>query len=611
MKSFSRILCNVLVVFLPALSIAQPAKTIDLLDIDPAATPGFYKVFGAEGDGQYGVPMTGGEDMDGDGNKDIAIGYFTVPFGGVQEAGKAVVVLGKGPIIGSVDLAAQTDSFVSFSGFQQIENLGSEIWMRDVTGDGLGDLLICRQNYTPETNRLAAGALTIIPGNANFRTLADERAVLNMNSSDERLPRMDIIGANASDRLGIWVRVGDVDGDGINDVLLGADQNDTRGSNAGEVWVIRGGSHLNPTSSVETLDLATRSTSRLNGQIARILPPQQVGATRAHFGATLYCADMDDNGRAEVLVAATLNRSGASRRPPGTSTTTHQSSGGIANGTLFIAWDDNFPTTLPWPDDFTIDLAAPTGTVTSINGDGPGGIIATNKHTSFGEEIAAGYDFDNDGKSDLFVGDLVGDASPGRTRSASGTGLIFYDAAQLKGLTIDLDTPSTIPTGLRTTEFIGPVSGAIGSDTIGVGDFNGDGIDDLALGNPHDNPIGQGEAITRFVAGTIHVFFGKTGGWPAVIDTAVGQLPTPEQVQITLIQGAKGQSGSDAGDTLCYSGDYADMDGDGKTDFLTNEMIGNGILPEDVDVGNMLILSGTLLDPAPVVLTEKPLWFVY
>ncbi|MGF1572475.1 MAG: FG-GAP repeat protein [Sumerlaeia bacterium] len=589
------------VLFVPVILNAQAAKVVDLLNLS-TDNEGIMRVYGAEGNGNFGVPVTGGTDFDGDGNMDLAVGYFTVTANGQSAAGKVHVILGGPTITGSVDLASTTDQFLTFEGTQFREALGSEVWMRDVTGDGIGDLLICRQNYTPNLGREGAGALTIIPGGPAVRSLVEERAIIRMDESDARLPRMDIIGANQFDRMGIWVRVGDVDGDGIGDIIVSADQNDERGNNAGEVWVIRGGSHLIPNSPLETIDLASPATSRLNGNIARILPPTQVGTVaapfRTHLGSTLFARDMDGNGRAEVLMCSALSRAGASIRHPAGNTESYQATSSIRDGTLFIAWDDNFPQTTPWPDNFTIDLENPLGSVTTINGDG-------SKHRKFGEEIAAGYDFDGDNKSDLYVGDLEGDASPNRNRSTSGAGVVFYDAERLKGFNVDLDDPSTLPEGLRMTEFIGPIAGAIGSDTMAVGDFNLDGIDDLAIANPRDSPFG------RIVAGTVHVIYGQPGGWPEVIDFAAGQLPPTSEVKITLLAGANGTIGGDIGDTLAYSADYGDMDGDGRMDLITNEMVGNGVLESARNVGNLIVVSGKLLDPDYVAPAAKELWMIY
>ncbi len=104
----------------------------------------------------------------------------------------------------------------------------------------------------------------------------------------------------------------------------------------------------------------------------------------------------------------------------------------------------------------------------------------------------------------------------------------------------------------------------------------------------------------------MHVLFGQQGGWPDFIDTAPGQLPSPEVVRITEIQGARGGAGSDSGDTLCYSASAGDLDGDGLTDFITNEMTGNGIAQQTEDVGNLIVLSGQLISSSvpPILLAQ-------
>ena len=61
------------------------------------------------------------------------------------------------------------------------------------------------------------------------------------------------------------------------------------------------------------------------------------------------------------------------------------------------------------------------------------------------------------------------------------------------------------------------------------------------------------------------------------------------------IQGANGASDSDEGGTLSYS---TAADGvDGRDDLIANEMVGNGISPNTVDAGNLIVISGAFIKP--------------
>ena len=167
----------------------------------------------------------------------------------------------------------------------------------------------------------------------------------------------------------------------------------------------------------------------------------------------------------------------------------------------------------------------------------------------------------------------------------SGSGHLIYDAASLRGApAFDLDAP---PPGLVTTTFIGPQPFDIASDTGLQGDFDDDGFPDLAFSSPHGSPYG------RFDAGIIHIIHGQVGPWPSAIDLRWGQQPDPMDVRISEVHGVK------AGDVLCYSADAADYDGDGVDDLIVNEMLGDGILPEDANTGNVIVISGTLIRDLP------------
>jgi hypothetical protein len=547
---------------------APPAHLLDLADV-PADGRVVWRAWGARGVGSGGLPVAGGPDVDGDGFPDVAVAFFTADPLGRDNAGEVDVVFGNGRFLGSdsVDTGENPPGVLRIFGAAASETAGNEVWIDDITGDGLGDVLICRQNYTPEPERPGVGALTVIVGGPELAVLAAEGRVVDLADPPPELTLTTVQGAAATDRLGIWVRTGDVDGDGVADVVVGADQEDGGGEmDRGAVWVIRGGAHW--ASGIE-LELASFGATPWEGRVARVVPPP--GSESFHLGATCQVADLDGNGRDEVLAAAALSRAGASF-PPAGAPGSAVPFGGAPRGRLYIAWDDNFPSGV-WEPGFTVDLSGPPGSLTVIRGE--------DINRVFGEEILGGLDYDGDGTADLFVGDLT-------ALGARGLGHLFWNAARLRNRDLDLRNP--VPAGTL-TRILGPASGSLGSDTAAHGDFNGDGLADLVLTSPHAAPRG------RVNAGEAHVFFGRHGPWPATVDTSPGDFPPAEVLEVTEIEGALGRNGSDDGDTLGYSATAFDLDGDGHTDLITNEMVGNGISPDTVDAGNLLVVRGAAIRP--------------
>ncbi|HSG94914.1 MAG TPA: hypothetical protein VLA28_05305, partial [Afifellaceae bacterium] len=299
---------------LPATALfAQPSAVTDLAELDPAQGR-VERVFGSVGDGAVGVPVAGGHDLDGDGRADAAFAAMLASPLGRDRAGQVFVVFGDGAIAGASDTAVFDPEILAVYGDQAQENAGSEIWIDDVTGDGLADLLICRQNFSPDGGfRIGAGALTIVPGQVALRTRAGLGQALDLRALPAELSATTLLGAQTGERLGIWVRTGDVTGDGIADMVIGADRRDEGGvADSGTAYLVRGGSHLEGAGEI---DLAGFGSIALVGNLARIRPPD--GSSDFHFGATVQVADLDDNGRAEVMAAAALNRAGASLAPLG------------------------------------------------------------------------------------------------------------------------------------------------------------------------------------------------------------------------------------------------------------------------------------------------------
>jgi hypothetical protein len=559
-----------------------PASGIAKMDLAVTETDAgvLTRIYGSSGDGRRGLPVAGGFDCDGDGHIDTAFASIQASPLERQGAGEVLLVFGDGTIGGTLDTFGFSERVLKIAGAAVLEVTGAEIWMDDVNDDGVGDLLICRQNFSPTQERRGAGALSIIFGSQALREHGESQSYLDLANPPDDVSILTFMGVAAFDRLGIWTRTGDVTGDGIVDIIVGADEaNRDEGANlgeeanTGEAYLIRGGAHLN---GIQSIDLANFGSTELAGHILKMLPPP--ASSNFHLGATCTIADLDGNGRGEVMLAAALTRAGAGIRLPDAAPGTGASIGGAPDGRMYILWDDHFASD-EWMPGETITIVEGAESITTIRGAEDNG--------AFGEEIVGGLDYNGDGFADLFLGDLVADGING---NSAGRGYIFDRAETLRGLDFVIDAP---PEGIKVSVIEGPTRNALGGDTMAHGDFNKDGIADLAVGSPHGNPQ------DRLSAGVVHILIGQEKGWPDVIDLAQIETTDSKIDAVSIVEGAFGSATRDAGDTLCYSAAAADLDGDGYTDLIVNEMAGNGLAEDSVDVGNMLLISGAALSDFP------------
>ncbi|MDG1480782.1 MAG: MopE-related protein [Myxococcota bacterium] len=191
-------------------------------DIDLSAAD--YKITGEDSGDYLGYSVAGVGDFDGDGLEDILLGACQDDVGG-SYSGAAYVVLGglSGDIsVTSAHAALIGESNADYAGWS-VSGAG------DVDGDGLDDLLIGA--YGDDDNGSNAGAAYLILGGLS--------GYLDLSIADAKLR-----GEGSGDYAGRSVSGGgDIDGDGLSDLIVGAYGEDTGGSAAGSAYMVLGGGY--------------------------------------------------------------------------------------------------------------------------------------------------------------------------------------------------------------------------------------------------------------------------------------------------------------------------------------------------------------------------------
>ncbi len=417
-------------------------------------------------------------DFDGDGYDDLAIGIPGEDIDGESNVGAVQILYGSSSRLTSTD----TDFFHQDSpgvdgGNQSGDQFGFALAVGDFDNDGYDDLAIGKP-FEDLDGKSNTGRVQVMYGSSGGISTSGE-TILDQNV-------LSAAGSNENgDKFGRALAAGDFDGDGYDDLAIGAPEEDTSGDKAGQVVVVfgaSGGLNTNDNQAfTQDSDGVADSTEKND-----------------RFGFTLAAGDFDDDGYDDLVVSAPHEDTGGKDNAGVIHVLFGTSSGLTGIGSQYFDQDDvgggtenndYFGYTLAVGDfnnDGYEDLAASApwensevGRVHLLFGRSTGlansGFYITGGTNNgfLGMGLAAG-DFDNDGFDDLAIGQPGADTS---SADASGLVLIYEGSAALLTFDSSWGQSSSGITGVAEDD-----------DEVGyalaTGDFDGDGDSDLAAGSP-------------------------------------------------------------------------------------------------------------------------------
>ena len=216
-------------------------KTIDIANVEG---PQDVTVIAAEGFSLMGDSLITG-DVNGDGISDLIMGApFAgrepgAPHGGPRtELGEVYAVFGSKNPESLVHIPERQEDF-TVVGPEQYAELGDAMAAGDVNGDGIEDMIITGE-ATDWPDRANVGVVYVVYGAEDLGGLRE----LAKNQQD-----VTIVGRYADDALGFCATSGDVNDDGIDDILLVAQRGEGFGerNTSGEADLIFGSSKLKDT----------------------------------------------------------------------------------------------------------------------------------------------------------------------------------------------------------------------------------------------------------------------------------------------------------------------------------------------------------------------------
>lgn len=505
----------------------EARRVLTTIDLASLASGEGTIIFAAQDGGTTGVSVSSAGDVNGDGFDDVVIGASAANSAGNTRpsAGESYLIFGGPTLPTTIDLANLGSGGITILGANAHDHSGTVSSAGDINGDGFDDLII----GAPVASALGdakprAGESYVIFGSASLPATIDLSSLGSLGTI--------FYGVNSFDTSGTSISgAGDVNGDGFDDLIIGADEADALNNTkslAGESYVIFGAASL-----PATIDLVNLGSA----------------------GITIFGADTGDKSGASVKKAGDVNGDGFDDLVIGaTEADGANNAKSLAGDSYVIFGSASLPA--------TIDLANL----------GVGGITihGVDNIDRSGTSVSAAGDINGDGIDDLIVG-AAGGASISNARASAGESYVIFGSPSLPTI---LELANLGSAGI--TIFGAETFDRSGTSVSSAGDVNGDGFDDILIGASG----GDGAANAKTAAGESYIIFGGLS-LPPTIDLA------------NLTSGGVIIYGVDSFDQSGGAVNKAgDVNGDGYDDFVIGAIGAQGINNASSRTGEGYIVFG-------------------
>ncbi|MEN7538764.1 hypothetical protein [Aurantiacibacter flavus] len=499
-------------------------NTVDLAALSNAENTVGFQVVGSSADDTAGHSVSSAGDVNGDGLDDLIIGAYLAN----GQVGKAYVVFGQTDSGLSLDLSALSAAGNTL-GFQIAGTAASDYVgisvssAGDVNGDGLMDLIVGATG-----NFDKPGKAFVVYGRTEGGTIS----VGGLSQAGNTLG-FEISGCSNADRTGASVSAaGDVNGDGLADLIVGASSDDSVGSNKGQAYVVYGRTSGLPVN-VRDLDASGNALG------FKILASTDGGDQLVGHSVS-YAGDLNGDGLADMVVGARYDDTNGNN--VGKAYVIYGRTGGEA-----------------------IELSAVGAQDSTLGFE----IVGSSDNDGLGHSVSSAGDVNGDGLGDLIIG--VPDAGSSGTANI-GKAYVVYGRTNAGQVNVAELNAAGNTLGFVINGF--EDNGQAGFSVSSAGDINGDGLADLLVGMRN----GDNGAVD---AGSAYVVYGRKGGAPVELSA----LTAPGNSDGFAVLGSSGNDYTGA--SVSAAGD---VNGDGLADLLVGAPNADGT---SSNMGKAYVLFGT------------------